>query len=128
MIPKPRQAIAAAFYIVRTNAVAFRLRMMSNCRLLTGGVARACALLLLALTSQPAALAGPAPIPVRDFFRTPAATSPRLSPSGHKIALLVPDERGRLTLAVADIATPNRLVGIARFADADIRSFGWINE
>lgn len=85
----------------------------------------ACALLALALSP---ALASAGPIPVKDFFRTPAATSPRLSPSGQKIAMLIPGEQGRFTLAVADINTPTRFVGIARFGDADVRNFGWIND
>lgn len=99
---------------------------MNTLRLLAR-VVRSCAPLLLAFTLSPAP-ATAAPIPVRDFFRTPAATSPRLSPSGQKIAMLIPGERGRFTLAVADIATPTRFVGIARFADADVRNFGWIND
>jgi len=99
---------------------------MTYHRLLTR-MARACAPLLLAATLAPVPAAA-APIAVRDFFRTPAATSPRLSPSGQKIAMLIPGEKGRFTLAVADIAAPTRFVGIARFDDADVRSFGWIND
>ncbi|MBA4344862.1 MAG: S9 family peptidase [Methylibium sp.] len=99
---------------------------MNTLRLLAR-VVRSCTPLLLAFTLSPAP-ATAAPIPVRDFFRTPAATSPRLSPSGQKIAMLIPGERGRFTLAVADIATPTRFVGIARFGDADVRNFGWIND
>jgi dipeptidyl aminopeptidase/acylaminoacyl peptidase len=68
------------------------------------------------------------PISAYDFFRSPAASGPRLSPSGKKLALLIPGEDGRFALAVADIATPTRFVGIARFNDADVASFGWIND
>ncbi len=69
-----------------------------------------------------------APIPLQDFFKLPAATSPRLSPSGNKLALLIPSDNGRFALAVADIATPTKFIGIARFDDADVNNFGWIND
>jgi len=69
-----------------------------------------------------------AQIPVQDFFRRPAASGPRLSPSGQKLALLIPTENGRFALAVADIATPTRFIGIARFDDADVADFGWVND
>jgi len=69
-----------------------------------------------------------APIPLQDFFKLPAAISPRLSPSGNKLALLIPSDNGRFALAVADIATPTKFIGIARFDDADVNNFGWIND
>ncbi|MDO8438857.1 MAG: prolyl oligopeptidase family serine peptidase, partial [Telluria sp.] len=76
-------------------------------------------------------MAAPAPaaaIPLKDFFRPSAASGPVLSPSGKKLALLIPGENGRFALAIADIATPTRFVGIARFADADVSGFGWVND
>ncbi|KQQ92046.1 S9 family peptidase [Massilia sp. Leaf139] len=81
-----------------------------------------------ALAFAAAAPAAAAPIPVQDFFRPAAAVTPRLSPNGDKIALLIPAPDGRTTLAVADIATPTRFTGIAHFGDADINRFGWINK
>lgn len=68
------------------------------------------------------------PIPLQDFFRPATAVTPRLSPSGDKIALLIPAADGRMTLAVADTATPTAFTGIAHFGDADIDRFGWINK
>ena len=72
--------------------------------------------------------AAAAPIPLKDFFRPATAVTPRLSPAGDRIALLIPATDGRMTLAVADIATPTRFTGIAHFGDADINRFGWVNK
>ena len=94
--------------------------------------ARAIAGIFVMLACQASVQAAPAAsaaqIPVQDFFRLPSAKSPRLSPSGKKLALLIPTENGRFALAVADISNPTRFVGIARFDDADVDSFGWIND
>ena len=72
--------------------------------------------------------AGAAPIPLQDFFRPATAVTPRLSPAGDKIALLIPSPDGRMTLAVADTTSPTRFTAIAHFGDADIARFGWINK
>lgn len=42
--------------------------------------------------------------------------------------MLVPGPGGRTVLAVSDAASPNRRVGVARFSDADVRSFQWVND
>jgi dipeptidyl aminopeptidase/acylaminoacyl peptidase len=85
---------------------------------------------LLAWLLMPVAWAQrkPADIPVVDFFKTPSLRQPTLSPDGSKIAMLVPGLDGRNALAVADVATPNKRVGVARFSDADIREFAWVND
>jgi dipeptidyl aminopeptidase/acylaminoacyl peptidase len=83
---------------------------------------------LQASVSAAPAAGAPSAISVKDFFRLPAAKSPRLSPSGKKIAMLIPTDKGRFALAIADIDTPTRFVGIARFDDADINQFGWLND
>lgn len=70
----------------------------------------------------------PGAIPVRDFFRKPAVMSPQLSPNGKKLAMLVPAGKDRVGLAVADVATPDKFVGIAQFEDADITRFSWVND
>jgi dipeptidyl aminopeptidase/acylaminoacyl peptidase len=85
----------------------------------------ACAALALA-TALPATAA--APIALQDFFRPATAVTPRLSPGGERIALLIPAADGRMALAVADTATPTRFTGIAHFGDADVNRFGWINK
>lgn len=92
---------------------------------LTGAILLALSVLAPVAAAAPGAAAA---IPVQDFFRHPAASGPRLSPSGKKLALLIPSENGRVALAIADIATPTRFVGIARFDDADVAGFGWIND
>ncbi|MES2321819.1 MAG: alpha/beta fold hydrolase [Pseudomonadota bacterium] len=68
------------------------------------------------------------PLPAELFFRNPALRSPTLSPNGKKIAVLVPAGNGRIGLAVADTATPDKFKGIAQFDDADIGSVTWIND
>ena len=68
------------------------------------------------------------PLPTEAFFKKPAIGSPTLSPSGKKIAMLVPTASGRIGLAVADIATPDKFKGIAQFNEADIASATWIND
>ncbi len=90
---------------------------------------------LMALGASPAAAQAQAPatgaakpLPVEAFFRNPAVRSPFLSPSGEKIAMLVPTREGRIGLAVADVRAPEKFVGVAQFNDADIRSFQWVNE
>jgi dipeptidyl aminopeptidase/acylaminoacyl peptidase len=67
-------------------------------------------------------------LPAEAFFKKPAIGSPTLSPSGKKIAMLVPTQSGRIGLAVADIATPDKFVGVAQFGDADVRSVSWVND
>lgn len=80
----------------------------------------------LAQTSMPTT--SPANIPVVDFFKQPALQAPSLSPSGKKIAVIIGTNSGRKGLAVADIATPTKFLGVAQFEDADIRSFAWVND
>jgi len=85
---------------------------------------RPLAALLIALAHAPAAAAAPA---AELFFRKPALGAPTLSPSGKKIAMLVPTAGGRLGLAVADIDSPTKFKGVAQFDDADVRSVSWVN-
>ncbi|MEY4448846.1 MAG: hypothetical protein RLZZ433_1861 [Pseudomonadota bacterium] len=80
----------------------------------------------MAQTSKPST--SPANIPVVDFFKQPALQAPSLSPSGKKIAVIIGTNSGRKGLAVADIATPTKFLGVAQFEDADIRSFAWVND
>lgn len=91
---------------------------------------RASALLLTAsaLLLAPAVAQTAAPIAVEAFFKKPAVRAPQLSPSGKKIAMMVPSQSGRAGLAIADIERPEKFVGIAQFDDADIGSFNWVND
>lgn len=70
----------------------------------------------------------PADVPVADFFKRPALDQVKLSPDGSRIAMLVPGPDGRNALAVADVATPGKRVGIAKFSDADILTVHWVND
>ena len=70
----------------------------------------------------------PADIPVADFFRRPVLSGPQISPSGRQLAMLMRSPEGRTVLAVADVATPERRVGVARFDDADVAWFNWVND
>lgn len=70
----------------------------------------------------------PSDIPIADFFKRPAVASPKLSPDGQRIAMLVSGPTGRTMIAVADVATPNKRVGVAQFEDADVRSVQWVND
>jgi dipeptidyl aminopeptidase/acylaminoacyl peptidase len=82
----------------------------------------------MSLMGAPAARAADtAATPVADFFRRPVMSDLALSPDGKHIAMLMQGPEERTVLAVADIATPTRRVGVARFDDADVRSFHWVN-
>ncbi|PWF42501.1 alpha/beta hydrolase family protein [Massilia glaciei] len=95
-------------------------------------IRRPLALLLVAACAGlgvSSALAAPAtPLPIESFFKKPAVGAPTLSPSGKKIAMLVPTKSGRMGLAVADVATPDKFTGIAQFDDADVGSVFWVND
>lgn len=80
------------------------------------------------MLSMTGAAAAGTSIPLENFFRLPAASAPRLSPSGNQIALLVPTAEGRFALAIASTDKPTHFVGIAQFRDADVNRFGWIND
>lgn len=85
---------------------------------------------VIALTAAPAVFsqATASSIPIADFFRRPLIAAPALSPSGDKIAMLVAADNGRMGLAVSSVTNPGKFVGIAKFDDADIRSFSWVND
>jgi dipeptidyl aminopeptidase/acylaminoacyl peptidase len=76
----------------------------------------------------PAPASAVKPLPTEAFFKKAALGSPTLSPSGKKIAMLVPTASGRIGLAVADVGTPDKFKGIAQFDDADIATATWIND
>ena len=80
---------------------------------------------LPALAQAPSASA---PLPTEAFFRNRALGNPVLSPSGKKIAMVRPFPSGRMGLAIADVATPDKFVGVAQFPDADVLMVNWVNE
>ena len=69
----------------------------------------------------------PAEVPIAEFFKWPRIQQPTLSPDGTKLGLIMPGPNGRKVLAVADVRTPNKPVGVARFDDVDLREFWWVN-
>ena len=81
---------------------------------------------LLAGAATPTAQAAPAE--VEAYVRPAALSSVTLSPSGQRLALLIPSTEGRDRLAVMDLppSKPPRIV--AAFRDADITRFDWVNE
>jgi dipeptidyl aminopeptidase/acylaminoacyl peptidase len=82
---------------------------------------------LLALAALPAAAAEL--VPVADFFRREAVTEAVMSPSGgHVAAAYKGGPKGRLGLVVLDVADVTRAKALVSFADADVRSIGWVND
>ena len=95
---------------------------------------------LLALTL--AAAAGPMPaqtapadtvaarplIPLETFFAPRDLASPRLSPSGRWLAVLVQGTGQRNALAVIDLESPGTSRAIARFSDIDIEPPRWVGD
>ncbi len=73
-----------------------------------------------------APVASPASIPVADFFKPVLFGAAQFSPDGKHIALLSSGPNNRLLLAVMSVANPQPKV-LARFADADVGSFAWVN-
>lgn len=70
----------------------------------------------------------PAEVPAAEFFKWPRISQPTLSPDGTRLAMIVPGPNGRKVLAVADARTPGKPVGVARFDDADLNQFWWVND
>ncbi|MEO8922998.1 MAG: prolyl oligopeptidase family serine peptidase [Caldimonas sp.] len=65
---------------------------------------------------------------IKSFFRNADVSDVRLSPSGEWLALVVGGDATRKSLAVVDVDNRKPPVVIARFADADIRSFRWVGD
>ena len=75
-----------------------------------------------------AASAAPAPLSPESFFRSPDIRDARLSPSGQRLALLVGGAERREGLVVLELDDLKRSRVLARFDNADIRRFEWVNE
>ena len=91
----------------------------------------ACVLLSLLLEPYTAAAQVVVPpsqrLPVEVFMQNPEFMSPKLSPNGKFIAMLVAVKGGSVKLAVMDLATNTPAV-VGNFADADIGTFHWVND
>jgi len=90
--------------------------------------ARRLALLLASLTCT-LAHAADGPIDTDKFFGHARMTGARISPDGHLVAMTSTalGDKGRIRLVLMDLAT-NKLSLLASYADADVRTFDWIND
>ena len=77
----------------------------------------------LATLPGPAAAAPPA---IESFFNNPSFSSAELSPDGRYVAFKVNNGKERDGLAVVELDT-RKVSGVARFSDADIGKFQWVN-
>lgn len=84
------------------------------------------ALLASLVGTVPVAAAPAAEIPVEHFFRNPAISQLRFSPSGRYLAALVPHER-RLNLVIMDREAKTKNL-ITAFKDFSISSYRWAND
>lgn len=87
--------------------------------------------LCLVLPSSPSAAEAPAaaaPPAAADFFRPPDLLDLSLSPSGRWLAFRTSRAGERMALAVMDLSEGGKVAMAARFDDADIRSFHWIDD
>lgn len=66
-------------------------------------------------------------VPVEDFFRPPRMETALLSPDGKFLAATIAADRGRMRLAVLDVAHPAEAKVVAAFDDADVGTFHWVN-
>ena len=72
------------------------------------------------------AVASPLP-PLTHFYRHPDLLDAKLSPSGKRLAVTL-NTRGRLGLGVIELDTGGSANLVARFGDADITRFEWVND
>jgi dipeptidyl aminopeptidase/acylaminoacyl peptidase len=89
------------------------------------------ALILGLLLCLPAASsrAGDEPlIPVEAFYRHPAIDRAELSPSGARLAVTTAGGGSRISLVVYDLQNGGSSTLAARFGEADIRDFRWVND
>ena len=90
-------------------------------------LAIAAALATPALATPPPAAAMPdAPVPAASFFARPAITSAALSPSGVYLAIQEAGPKHQ-QVSVIDLRDNSRKVA-ARFGDADVGYFRWVND
>lgn len=101
---------------------------MKTCQSIADRVALRLGAWAVAALSTLAPATQAAPASVDDFVRSPAISGVRLSPSGQRLALLVPSPEGLKRLAVLDLPPTQPPRVIAGFRNADIRKFGWVND
>lgn len=67
-------------------------------------------------------------LPVADFFKPDEFSDVSMSPSGKHLALTVPRQDGRLSLAVIDVADLTKVRVVAAYRDADVIGVEWVND
>ena len=88
------------------------------------------ALVLGVLLCLPAARprADDTPIPVEAFYRYPAIDRAEISPSGGRLAVTTAGGGSRISLVVYDLQNGSSPTLAARFGEADIGEFHWVND
>jgi dipeptidyl aminopeptidase/acylaminoacyl peptidase len=88
-------------------------------------LATALAFACLGASAQPSPPAS-APLPVADYVKLPQYMSPRLSPNGKSLSVLVP-VAGRMNLAVLDLDT-RKGTALTNFSEFDVLNPVWVGE
>jgi dienelactone hydrolase len=82
-----------------------------------------------ALAQPPSHPKPPAPPPTaEDFAAPPSIADVEVSPSGRRLALLVPGPEGRVRLGVMDLDPVGTPRIVAAYSDADVRRVVWVND
>ena len=84
--------------------------------------------LFLLLSAGRAFAADEALIPVEAFYRHPAIDRAELSPSGARLAVTTSGGGARISLVVYDLQSGGSPTLAARFGEADIGYFRWVND
>lgn len=82
---------------------------------------------LSGLFAGAARAAGEPLLPVETFFREADIDDVELSPSGRRLAVTTTSGSPRLALTVVDLTT-GKATSVAKFEDADIGEFEWVND
>jgi dienelactone hydrolase len=72
--------------------------------------------------------AAPVPPSAEDFVQLPLIDNVVISPSGRRMALLVPGPNGRIRLGVMDLDPVSEPRVVASFGDANVKSVWWVND
>jgi dipeptidyl aminopeptidase/acylaminoacyl peptidase len=80
------------------------------------------------IMSAPGAAAQGVPPTAADFARSPDVQGVVVSPSNTHAAMRVTGPRGRIALAVVDLADPSKRQVIAAYDDVDITEVAWVND
>jgi dienelactone hydrolase len=80
------------------------------------------------LQVQTASAAASAPPSAELFARTPLMSHVQPSPSGRRLAMILPQADGKQVLAVQDLPARAPPKGVAAFRDGDVEWFQWVND